>query len=187
MSERAGLARCYELVNCTGELGAGRTCENVTLTSDSLTACTGYRLPTDAEHEYATRAGTTTAFYGGEGLTHPDALNCHEEPALLAIGWYCRNFDGTTHPVEQKTANAFGLYDMVGNVAEYVNDPWTGGSEVGPLTDPAPFDGRASLSTVRGGQGQSSQRACRSAAHLDFSRSARGPGVGFRVVRTLPR
>jgi len=72
---------------------------------------TKYRLPTEAEWEYAARAGSTTAFPNGD----ISDIDCND-PKLDAIGWYCGNADDKTHPVAQKKANKFNLFDMHGNV-----------------------------------------------------------------------
>jgi formylglycine-generating enzyme required for sulfatase activity len=77
-----------------------------------------WRLPTEAEWEYAARAGTTGARYG----------------ELDAIGWYDGNSGNQTHPVSQKAANAWGLHDMIGNVWEWCSD-WCGDYPTGNVTD----------------------------------------------------
>lgn len=185
LSLEAGLLPCYELGDCTGEAGQGRVCASITAAGDLLN-CEGYRLPSDAEYEYVARASTTTAFYSGPGDTHPDALNCYEEPNLDRIGWYCKNSGGGTRPVGGKEPNAWGLFDTAGNVAELVSDAWTGRSLTGPLHDPHSFAATAELVTARGGQVLGSQRTCRSASHLPWFPGARSFEVGFRLARTLP-
>ena len=95
----------------------------------------GYRLPTEAEWEYAVRAGTTGDYYG----------------SLNRIAWYQKNSNNQTHPVAKKSPNSFGLYDMSGNVSEWVND-WYGEDyyKVSPKNNPqGPRNGHSRV--LRGG------------------------------------
>ena len=138
-----------------------------------------YSLPTEAQWEYAARAGSATAFYNG-GITE---LSCGYDPNLNAIGWYCYNADSQTHPVAQKTPNAWGLYDMSGNVWEWCQD-WFSSSyyDSSPSTDPAgPSSGSSRV--LRGGSWSNSAKNCRSA-----NRNNDGPDfsydcLGFRLLR----
>ncbi len=145
-----------------------------------------YRLPTEAEWEYAARAGTTTAFYSGE-ITHTGSSPV--DPNLDAIGWYSGNSDVSytpnwsglgTHPMAQKQLNAWGLYDMSGNVWEWVQD-WYGGYPDGAVTDPAgPETG--SYRVLRGGSWDRDARRCRSASRGYVAPSGRGHYFGFRLA-----
>ena len=138
----------------------------------------GYRLPTDAEWEYACRAGTTTAFYNGE-YTGSE----WEDPALEEIAWFPNNSGGTTHPVGEKLPNAWGLYDMIGNVAEWVWDWYEPFSSKHRVTDPtgplSSFHGRG----IRGGVTYVSSFRC--AARYGREPSSREDRLGFRVCRAL--
>lgn len=132
----------------------------------------GYRLPTEAEWEYACRAGTSTDFFWGE-----DSVDKY--------AWYLDNSDRLAHPVGQKLPNAFGLYDMSGNVYDFCNDWYASSYESGPKKDPHGPDTGASK-IARGGN------MIYDLAHLSsFLRMAIAPGVrylyyGFRAVLPAP-
>jgi formylglycine-generating enzyme len=181
------LPACYALSSCTGDVGYGMKCGSVTLNAPTVYDCTGFRLPTDAEWEYAIRAGSQTAFYAGD-ITKGTVLSaCTLDANLDKIAWYCFNSGGFTHPVGQKMANAWGLYDMSGNVEEWTNDRHTGTSPSAPVTDPgSSLEGSSTaLRLTRGGLFNAWPTVCRSASHLGGPPSPSGPGLGFRLVRTL--
>jgi len=135
-----------------------------------------YALPSEAQWEYAARAGSTTAFYNG-GITVTD---CAYDPNLDKIGWYCYNSNYKAHPVAQKTPNAWGLYDMSGNVYEWCQD-WDGTYPSGAVTDPTgPSSG--SDRVYRGGVWYGNARLCRSAFRSCNSPDYRS-GIGFRLLR----
>ena len=132
-----------------------------------------YRLPTEAEWEYACRSGTTTRFYGGD-----------RDSDLDRVGWYDGNSDDKPHPVGQKQANSWGLYDMHGNVCEWCQD-WYGDYSSGSVTDPrGPSSGSfGSYRVIRGGGWYSSAGLCRSAIRVINDPSTRDYGLGFRLAR----
>ena len=124
-----------------------------------------YRLPTEAEWEYAARAGTTEDRYGD----------------LDEIAWYRSNSRSTTHPVGEKAANAWGLHDMLGNVWEWVQD-WHGSYPGGSVTAPT-GPGSGSGRVRRGGGWGSNASSCRSARRDRNSPGNRVYSLGFRLLR----
>jgi len=123
-----------------------------------------YTLPTEAQWEYACRAGTTEDNAGN----------------LDATAWYHHNSDATTHPVGQKQANAWGLYDMHGNVWEWCLD-WYGNYPGGSVRDPiGPASG--SKQVYRGGGMFSSAQRCRSGFRGWNVPGGRSPDLGFRLA-----
>jgi len=129
-----------------------------------------YRLPTEAEWEYSCRAG------GAEPpVTAGD---------LAAVAWYAENADGTAHPVGQKKANAWGLQDMLGNVAEWTLDVYGPYPRAEEAKDPAgPAEGSARV--VRGGSWRSFPPALRCAARMGTPQSYQLAHVGLRVVQEI--
>lgn len=133
-----------------------------------------YRLPTEAEWEYACRAGSTTEFNVGNVLVCSDAHFFHSYHS----GSDCNNGSGTAD-VESYAPNAWGLFDMHGNVLEWCLDSYTA-DLTGPVTDP--FVTGDSYRVVRGGGWGNTSSLCRSAARLPASEIDSYTDVGFRVV-----
>jgi hypothetical protein len=139
---------------------------------------TGYRLPTEAEWEYACRAGSTAAFANG-GITY---LQCERDDNLDAVGWYCGNSNNTVQPVAGKMPNGWGLYDMHGNVQEWCQD-WFGVYPYDAVTNPkGPTKG--SYRVMRSGVWYSPARDCRSASRFGSPPHYRFRHIGFRVCLT---
>ncbi|MEW6440404.1 MAG: formylglycine-generating enzyme family protein [bacterium] len=140
----------------------------------------GYRLPTEAEWEFACRAGSTSAFCTGTITRIREAM----DPNLDRVGWYFGNALGT-RPVRQKECNSWGLYDMHGNVWEWCWD-WYGQYDTRPATDPAgPPDG--SRRVLRGGSWYGDAKNCRSADRIFYSPGGKNYSLGFRLCRTIPK
>ena len=132
----------------------------------------GYRLPTEAEWEYACRAGTATRFSFGD-----------DENALGQYAWYVDNSNGRTHLVGRKQPNAFGLYDMHGNVWEWCWDEYDGDYyKRSPANDPQGPE-QASYRVIRGGGGHDEPRYARSANRRGFAPEYRSSLLGFRLAR----
>jgi formylglycine-generating enzyme required for sulfatase activity len=134
-----------------------------------------YRLPTEAEWEYAARAGTTTLYSLGE-------MDKEEGPFLRDYAWYQVNSGGTTHNVGEKLPNPWGLYDTYGNVGEFVQDSW------GDTYSAANEDGSAveksgsTLRVARGGSYSSKDNALESAYRTKKDARDADPMTGFRLV-----
>jgi formylglycine-generating enzyme required for sulfatase activity len=139
-----------------------------------------YGLPTEAQWEYAARGGTTTPFYNGE-ITE---LDCGYDANLDAIGWYCSCFE--SHPVAQKDPNAWGLYDMSGNVYEWCSDWYDADYYSNSPTDDPQGPSTGSYRVFRGGGWHSLAQNCRSAHRFNLTAHSRYFNVGFRLVRYHP-
>ena len=136
-----------------------------------------YTLPTEAQWEYACRAGTTTALNNGKNLS--DEYECSE---MDEVGWYAGNGDGKTHPIGQKKPNAWGLYDMHGNVWEWCLD-WEGDYPTSAVTDPVgPETGEERVTRGGGSSWYNYARSCRSAIRVYGTPSVCYRNLGFRVA-----
>jgi formylglycine-generating enzyme required for sulfatase activity len=162
-SEKEGLKPCYDTKTWACDVAAD-----------------GYRLPTEAEWEYACRAGSATAYGFGE-----DAAQ------LPLHAWVKSNASGTPHPVGSKRPNAWGLFDLHGNVLEWCNDYYAADAyKNSPATDPSgPVSGE--LRVLRGGGWRSLPKAATAACRakdspMNLDTCLGYPDYGFRCVRRAP-
>lgn len=154
----------YDATNYCGKLnqqerGTGR-----------LPAGYEYRLPTEAQWEFACRAGTTTRFYYGDDPNYT---------LLDNYAWYSANSQNRTHPVGLKQPNAWGLYDMMGNVWQICLD-WYGTYPGGSVTDP--YRSSGPYGVIRGNGWNTSASQCRSANRAPFWMWDKNNTAGFRVA-----
>lgn len=129
-----------------------------------------YRLPSEAEWEYACRAGGSQTYCGSDDVN--------------AVGWYTSNSDGKTHSVAGQQANAVGLYDMSGNVWEWVQDDYHDNYSGAP-SDGSAWSSGGSQRVLRGGRWSGSPDNLRSAYRFRNTPGSRFDGYGFRIARTL--
>jgi formylglycine-generating enzyme required for sulfatase activity len=128
------------------------------------------RLPTEAEWEYTCRAGTKTRFSFGD-----------DDADLQDYGWFNANSESKTHPVGQKKPNAWGLYDMHGNVWEWCGDWFAESYAKAKAIDPTGPDSGSSR-VLRGGPWNDDPHRCRSAVRFRSSPVGRAHSFGFRVA-----
>ena len=133
-----------------------------------------YRLPSEAEWEYAARAGTTTRYSFGD-----------DDSELREYAWYIENSGGKTHPVGSKGANPLGLYDVHGNVWEWVQDEWHDTYKGAPADGSAWEDGVSTRRVVRGGSWIRDARRCRSADRRNDGPGYRDHDLGFRLLQEM--
>jgi formylglycine-generating enzyme required for sulfatase activity len=175
LSLSEGLVECYE---CTGTAPGTIDCVQSGRHGTPY-QCPGYRLPTEAEWGYAARGGTTTATYNGDL-----DVTTGRSGVLEPIAWYMGNSEWTIHPVGQKTANAYGLFDTLGHVWEWCHD-WIAPYPGGPETDTTgALSG--SYRVTRGGTWGYLAGAVRSANRGFDPPDRRSSSVGARLVRTVP-
>ncbi len=166
LSKREGLPECYRLDGCDENPGDGMVCSSVSFAG---LRCDGYRLPTEAEWEYAVRAGSTGALYG----------------ELDQIAWTVSNSCRRTHPVGEKQPNRWGLFDMFGNVREWCHD-WYGPFTKDPVRDPLGAR-EGTIRVRRGGCRWYLAGYTRAADRNGLPPRTRRSSIGLRPARTYPR
>jgi len=153
-----------------------------------------YRLPSEAEWEYAARAGTTTARYWGDGraeacryanVADETLRKANKDKADAKRYFACDDGFANTSPVGSFQPNGFGLYDMLGNVWEWVADHWHDDYEAAPEDSLAWTTGDSSLCVLRGGSWIDAPRDVRAGVRDRLSTRVRNDIVGFRLARTL--
>lgn len=149
-----------------------------------------YRLLSEAEWEYAARAGMTTPYWWGtsgnmgcDAANMADATARERYPASTGAA-SCRDGYVHTAPVGSFRANTFGLHDMAGNVWEWTEDCWNGSYAGAPSDGSAWISGNCDLRVLRGGSWQTDPSSIRSAGRIRVSAGFRGDALGFRVART---
>ncbi len=173
-SASEGLAECFALLGCSGTLGLDMECAGaeVRAASGSVHDCEGYRLPTEAELEYAARAGTDLLYAGSDEVDE--------------VAWHAGNSAEATHPVASLEPNAWGLYDLSGNVWEQAWDRWAPDSYAdSPSVDPEGPDS-GSLRVIRGGCWAYDADSARAATRDEDEPGRRVADKGFRLARTVP-
>jgi formylglycine-generating enzyme required for sulfatase activity len=160
-----------------------------------LSAKTGhaYRLPTEAEWEFAARAGTTTARYGRDGaaqlcayINHADLDFAEKHPLETGVNRECRDGYGFTSPVGSFPPNQFGLYDMLGEVWQLLEDCWNDTYDGAPTDGAARLGGDCGRHVVRGGAYSNVPGLVLSAVRSRYKTEGRDHSQGFRVARTIP-
>jgi formylglycine-generating enzyme len=179
LSQSKQLSSCYV---CQGA-GPGITCDLSTeLVGSKLYSCAGYRVPTEAEWEYACRGGTTSAYYNGS------ESSCDGWDGNASnIGWYSANSGSVLHLARLKEPNAWGLYDMPGSVWEWVHDWYEEDLGSSPAVDPVGGTGPTLGRMLRGGSVETPAQVLRSGSRWNYVMPENQLRLhGFRCVRTVP-
>ncbi len=157
--------------DCPVEMVTYRDVQNFITKLNELDPGNRYRLPTEAEWEYAARAGTETKFGFGD-----------DKRQLDDYGWYWDNSGDRTHPVARKRPNQWGLYDMHGNVWEYCQDGYLGYYSTKPVIDPI-TNPKIPRHVLRSGSFRHCSNACWSASRCEDTAPDKGAETtGFRLV-----
>lgn len=204
--------KCWTVEDGTAEVRSGRSWRNpgfqqdnshpiVCVSWDDATAYaqwlsrkTGktYRMPSEAEWEYAARAGTTTVRYWGDSAdqacVYANVMDTTGKSQVPGVTWEvsCTDGHGYTAPVGSFKPNAFGLYDMLGNVWQWTQDCWHDNYDGAPTDGSAWSGGDCERHAVRGGSWLLRPVSVRAAARSGSNTTGRSRSLGFRLARTLP-
>ncbi len=163
--------------NCPVEQVSWNDAQQFIWRLNQLEGAEKYRLPTEAEWEYACRAGSTASSYAGRITELESGIDTN----LAAVAWFKGNSGNKAHPVARKEPNAWGLYDMHGNVAELCQD-WYGEYASDQIDPSGPGSGVDRI--ARGGAWNTTARHCRASCRGAVAPGDSGYGIGFRLVRT---
>lgn len=183
LSAANDLPACYELLECNGlEPGNGLNCLDFGILSESGNPldCVGYRLPTEAEWEWAARAGSVGDTHAGSA----SVTDCDELSHQMEIAWFDCNAGSGPRPVASKRPNAFGLYDTAGNVMEWTGDYWASEWDETEFVDPIGpefGDERA----IKGGAWNERAPRLRTGGRLSGLPRLITPFIGFRLARSV--
>jgi len=214
LSRLEGLEECYLLSSCSGSFGVGCAdgepgcgcapawsggcaasptiyqCNDNVHRHDNYYQCVGYRLSTTAEWEYAAKAGTSSHTYNGDISDNPER-DCIEQPVMNDIAWYCSNSGGRLHSVAGRQKNPWGLFDMLGNAAEwtdYYDDGRPLDETVGQMGESLidPVDALTGTNkSLAGGFYSEIDCYCRPSRTYPANPTSRSRFSSFRPVRTI--
>jgi formylglycine-generating enzyme required for sulfatase activity len=173
LSEKEGLAKAYD--------SKGNLLDRNGNTTKDITQVEGYRLPTEAEWEYAARGGHADITDGIEAHDYAYAGS----NIIDDVAWYQGNSDKQTHPVEEKKGNELGLYDMSGNVYEWCHDWYESGYSINASLTNLTGPNSGASRVVRGGNWGNTAQNCRVVNRGSVTPGDSGPGLGFRLARTV--
>jgi len=205
LSAKAGKTPCYEdklkgkgkVCSPTVKCGTGEVCFKIgktgtkrcreykvaaTYSGKKFYDCPGYRLPTEAEWEYAYRAGDMTTFYKVAGKSTGTISSCNGDANAAAIGWYVNNSGGSTKDVKTKPANNWGLHDMAGNVWEWVQDRLEAYPTTATTNPVVHYVSNLDLNIVRGGSHSNNAATLRAAVRWATNPWQAANNWGFRVA-----